>query len=631
MSSSFTPLQLADLSLNHEGKAFSERYQDVYQPPRAALLDQARDVFIAGNSLPQRWQGRASFTVCETGFGLGVNFLALWDAWRQDPQRCARLHVVSLEAHPVSVDNLVHAHAELPAEFRDLSQQLIDQWPTPLPGLHRLEFEGGALTLTLGFGLAENLAPRLCTVVDAFFLDGFAPSRNPAMWSPALLASLARLAGAGATAATWCSAGAVRRTLQAEGFVVERLAGLRGKKHMTRAYYRGRGRAHAVPTAVWSGRVDGHQVVSPGRSALVIGAGLAGAGVAQSLALRGWQVKVFDPALAAGGAGTHVGHPAAALTPVLARDDNQRARLSRAGSARAMARWLGLSGDAAPWRCGTLQLARDEGRAADMTNTLAELELPADWVRWLDRDEAQRVSGLPVTRGGVYFRDGMLIRPDALLTALLAAPGIATRAQRVASLKQTAEGWQALDEQGAVLTEASVVVLANAVSARDLLPDASLARLPKLAAMHALAGEVSLVSADALAGGPRCIVGGEGYLLPAVEQWCVTGSTYVHGAAYAQVSTEGRQINLDKARGLSGLALDSVADEGPGWAGWRAVMPGRLPAIGPVPDAPGLWLATAYASRGLSWSALAGDVIGAALDNEPLPLERDLLAAIAPR
>lgn len=650
MSSSFVPLQPARLERDESGRPYSARYGDVYQPALGGVLRQAREVFLAGNGLPARWQGRDRFTVCETGFGLGVNFLALWEAWRVDPRRSARLHVVSLEAHPLPRDELVRAHADLPPEAAALAAQLARQWPALLPGLHRLEFEGGALTLTLGFGLAGELASRLCVAADAFFLDGFAPARNPEMWRPELIGALARLAAPGATAATWCSAGEVRRALQDAGFEARRVAGSEGKWHVTQAVYRGPGRRHGASLAGWAGwpddgpgepggadvaggRADLSAAPSRDRRALIVGGGLAGAGVAQSLALRGWQVQVFDPALVAGRAGTHVGHPAAALTPVIARDDNARARLSRAGSARAQARWLDLPGEAAPRRCGTVQLARDDARAADTARTLEALSFPEDWARWLDRDEARRLTGLPLTRGGVHFRDGLLVRPDALLTALLGGAGVTTWARRVAALRRTADGWQALDDSGAAMAEAPAVVLANAVAAPRLLPADSLAALPRLQAMHALAGEVSLLPAGLLGGGPRCIVGGEGYLLPAVDGWCVAGSTYVHGATAAGTGPEGRRVNLDKAAGLSGLALDPAgpAGEGPGWAGWRAVMPGRLPAIGPVPGAPGLWLATGYASRGLSWSALAGDVLGAALENEPLPLERDLLAAIAPR
>jgi len=640
MSDCFTPLQPARLDHDAAGRPYSERYGDVYQPAQNSMLRQAREVFLAGNGLPARWQGRDRFVVCETGFGLGVNFLALWDAWRSDPRRCARLHVTSLEAHPLSERDLARAHVGLPAEAAGLAAQLRRQWPTLLPGLHRLEFADGALTLTLAFGAAHDLAPRLCLAADAFFLDGFAPERNPDMWSPTLIAALARLAAPGATAATWCSAGAVRRALQAEGFEVDKVAGLGGKRHTIRAVYRGQGLRCGAGLAGWRGwtGLPGSTASTGGtpvrdRHALVVGAGLAGAGVAQSLALRGWQVEVIDPALVAGRTGTHTGHLAAALTPVVARDDNARARLSRAGSARALARWSNLPGVVA--RCGTIQLVRDEARAADAVSTLAALAFPPEWLRWLERDEARGVTGLPLKRGGVYFRDGALVRPDVLLAALLGATGVTTWARRVAALRHVAHGWQALGDDGSIIAEAPIAVLANAAAAPALLPQESLAALPKFQTMHALAGEVSWLPAQALGGGPRCIVGGEGYLLPAVDGWCVAGSTYVHGAHEARVSAAGRRVNLGKAVGLSGLDLDGLdgsdAGGGPGWAGWRAVMPGRLPVIGPAPGAPGLWLATAYASRGLSWSALAGDVLVAALENEPLPLEQDLLAAIAPR
>ncbi|MFJ1153494.1 FAD-dependent cmnm(5)s(2)U34 oxidoreductase, partial [Bordetella bronchiseptica] len=158
-----------------------------------------------------------------------------------------------------------------------------------------------------------------------------------------------------------------------------------------------------------------------------------------------------------------------------------------------------------------------------------------------------------------------------------------------------------LDAQGRQVAQAPVVVLANAADAPRLLADSGLLEpLPRLARMHALAGEVTLLPAEALSGGPRCVVGGEGYLLPAVDGWCVAGSTYVHGAAQALTGAEGQRVNLDKAAGLLG-------------------------------QAPGLWLAAGYASRGLSWAALMGDVIAARLCGEPGPLETDLLAQIAPR
>lgn len=618
----YVPLIPAKVAFDSTGRLVSSVYGDVYHSPSGAL-GQAEHVFLRGNGLPERWRGRSSFTVCETGFGLGLNFLALWKAWRDDPQRPAALHVVSMEGHPFTrddVSSLLSRYA--PEPLAALATRLSAQWPALLPGLHRLEFENGAVTLTLGFGDAQVLASRLSARVDAFFLDGFAPERNPQMWAQPLLRSLAALAAPGATVATWACTGEVRRDLAEAGFDVRRAPGYGGKWHMTMGQAREAGRAAASPAV---GQ----------RHAVIVGAGLAGAGIAQALAVRDWRVTVLDAGRIQG-VPTHAGHLAAALTPVVARDDNARARLSRAGSERALARWQSLPGGAAPRVCGTVQVERDAGRSAALAGTLQALAFPPDWVRQVSQQEASALAGLPVARGGVFFSQGMLVQPGLLIDALLAAAGAQVVPGRAASVSQVGQGWSVRDAADAELARADTVILANAIGARDVLSASGLlSPLPRVAQMHALAGEVTLVPAAALEGGPRCIVGGEGYLLPDVGTGCVVGSTYVHDAAQARVSDEGQRVTLGKAAGLLGACFpgfDALTPGSlPGWAGWRAVLPGRLPAVGELPHAPGLWMAAGYASRGLSWSALMGDLIAARLMGEPLPLEIDLVQLVTPR
>ncbi|EFF77170.1 FAD-dependent oxidoreductase, partial [Achromobacter piechaudii] len=268
--------------------------------------------------------------------------------------------------------------------------------------------------------------------------------------------------------------------------------------------------------------------------------------------------------------------------------------------------------------------------------TLDTLAFPRDWVRQVDRDEASALAGLPVARGGVFFAQGMLIQPNRLIDALLATPGVDMQPGRAARVEPLGQAWRVIDAQGNELAQAHTVILANAFGAQAVLQESGLLDpLPRVAQMHALAGEVTLVPAGALGGGPRCIVGGEGYLLPDVGAGCVVGSTYEHGAAQAAVTEAGQRTTLAKAAGLlSGHFPDFdalVAGSLAGWAGWRAVLPGRLPAVGELPHAPGLWMAIGYASRGLSWSALMGDVIGARLAGEPEVLETDLAQLISPR
>ncbi|WP_420223913.1 tRNA (5-methylaminomethyl-2-thiouridine)(34)-methyltransferase MnmD [Pigmentiphaga litoralis] len=291
MAPVYTPLIPSQPAFASANVPFSERYGDVYHAVQGPIA-QADYVFLQGNGLPERWRGRKRFTVCETGFGLGFNFLALWQAWRADPDRPARLHMVSVEAHPFSREHMTALLAsKLEGDLRGMAETLIAQWPPLLPGLHRIDLEGGALTLTLAFGYALDVVPQLTAHVDAFFLDGFSPARNPEMWSPPLMKALARLAAPGATAATWSSAGDVRRALAEAGFAVRKHPGFGYKRVMTVATYAPRYvPRHASPPPP----------VFKERHAIVVGAGISGANVAYALALRGWRVTVVAPEGATG-------------------------------------------------------------------------------------------------------------------------------------------------------------------------------------------------------------------------------------------------------------------------------------------------------------------------------------------
>src|SRR5262249_4874097 len=155
------------------------------------------------------WKDRATFTVLETGFGIGLNFLATWDAWRTDPGRSRRLHFVSVENRPFARDELLGALAPF-AGLDALARALGAVWPPALAGFHRLPFAAGRVILTLLLGAARELLPQLVARADALYLDGFAPAKTPELWTPGVVRELARLARPGATLATWTVAGGVR-------------------------------------------------------------------------------------------------------------------------------------------------------------------------------------------------------------------------------------------------------------------------------------------------------------------------------------------------------------------------------------------------------------------------------------
>lgn len=220
----------ARLTLDDAGIPYAPDYGDIYHS-RAGGYAQAREVFMAGNGLPQAWRGRARHTIVETGFGLGTNFLATWAAWRADPARCARLEFVSIERHPFSAADLRAWHGR-DADMAPLAEQLAAVWPVLTPGVHRLPLDGGQVVLTLVLGGAASMLSKLRLSADAFYLDGFAPSRNPEMWSAPVFEGLAHLAAPGATLATYTVARAVADGLTAAGFSVNKAPGFGGKRDM---------------------------------------------------------------------------------------------------------------------------------------------------------------------------------------------------------------------------------------------------------------------------------------------------------------------------------------------------------------------------------------------------------------
>jgi len=627
----FEPLKPACLLRDEHGTHWNGQYGDVYHARQGALA-QAQHVFLRGNGLPQRWQGREAFTVCEAGFGLGRNFLALWQAWRDDPERCPRLHVLAFEAHPFTREDLRQANRDLPAFLQPLAGQLAQNWPLLLPGLHRLEFESGALTLTLAFGQIGRMIHQTQASVDAFFLDGFAPRLNPQMWTPEVFGQMVRMAGAGATLATWCVAGQVRRDLSAAGFLVSSAPGFGGKREMLVATLRPE--LGARQGAKQNGRI------------LVVGAGIAGASIAHALAQRGNDVTVFDPALKNGLGAAHAGHRAIAVTPVLSVDDNPRARLVRAGVLRALHRWQALPEPARPRCCGAFVMPKNEAQAARLQVVLERLQFPPEWASWQAPQDISARLGWQPPRSGLWFEQAQVVQPELLLQALLTHPNIHTRALGVQRLNVDAgQNWQAIHTDGSTSSDWQTVILANAHGAYPLLKNSVRTSrdieqiYPKLAAARRTGGQVSYYAAHPQLPAARATLSGEGYWLPEIDGCHTTGSTYWHDLQTVQTTAAGHTAIRDKLKTFLPVDEHDLAwQNNGGWAGWRSVITGRLPIIGAVDgaalnmeaNAP-LWLACAFGSRGFTWASLAADHITATLYGEPRLLERELLASIAPR
>jgi tRNA 5-methylaminomethyl-2-thiouridine biosynthesis bifunctional protein len=557
--------------------------------------------FLEGNRLPERWAGRAAFTVLATRFGAGHGFLCAWQAWRADPARCGRLHFVAVARLSCRGDVAVDSNeAQAP-----LARALANAMPPPLAGFHRIHFEGGRVILTLLLGAAAEVLPRLEARADALFLDGPAAAGQPDAWSPAVVRELARLAVPGATFATAALAGGVQAAMGDAGFQVERRPGTGGRPDMLAGVRAGVTHEPSIE-----------------RRALVVGGGLAGTLVAERLALRDWEVEIVDA--------RERSLPAVGLVrPVVNLRDAPNAQASRSAHFYALQHFRALQHDGfhLQWdRSGILQLAADTAEDERMQAIASAHAYPRDFLRYVAADEATSLAGRPVRGGGWHLGSGAWVSIPSLAVASMARAGGRVRrtlGRAVARIVREADAWSALDAGRNVIARAPHLVLANAAGAAALAPEAriSLARVR---------GQVTYLppSSDRRLALP---ISGTGYVAPLPEGagWAV-GASFQHGDDDASVRAQDHGENLARAESMAPdftAGLDAASLQG--WAGFRTTVPDRLPVFGAA-AAPGLWLATGLGSRGLLWGPLGAELVASAASGEPLPMPRDLAGAVSP-
>jgi len=486
------------------------------------------------------------------------------------------------------------------------------------------------VVLTLFFGDARRLLPKLRARADAFYLDGFSPDRNPELWSPRIFSSLARLATSGATLATWTVAAAVREALSAAGFAIEKAPGYAGKRGMSRGVFRVKRKDREAAAA---------------RSAVIVGAGLAGCSIAERLAARGWQLQLVDAASAPahGASGNHAG----VLRPQPSVDDNPLARLSRAAFLHARRHLHALEAAGLPLRwsdCGVLYLARDHAHEAMQRRVATEHAGSDDYLRFIERSTASELARWPLATGGWWFPGGGWVQPPSLCHANLQRHAGQIRlmsARAVATIQRRENAWQARDAGGDLIAAAPVLILANASAARGLAGGDGDARLP----LRNARGQVSYLPA-ATGAIPGFVICQDGYCTPQIDGIRCVGASFSVDDDDSAMRSGDHLENLARLEAmLPGSTAGIAADTLGGRVGFRSVTRDRMPIIGAIADgdAPlaatrladfprrcGLYGLLGLGSRGLVWAPLAAELLAAQIEAEPLPLEGDLVDAVDP-
>ncbi|WP_366655526.1 tRNA (5-methylaminomethyl-2-thiouridine)(34)-methyltransferase MnmD [Fodinicurvata sp. EGI_FJ10296] len=651
--------EAADLDWTNPAGPRSRAYDDLYFSGEDGLAE-SRFVFLDGVGLNENWAGRRGFTIGETGFGTGLNFLAAWDRWRRSPDRPERLHFLSVEAEPLQATDIRRAHARWP-ELADLSARLADALPAPVGGFHRRHFDGGRVTLTLLHGDGATLLASAVAHVDAWFLDGFAPERNPALWTPGLFETLGRLSAPGARLATFTAAGHVRRTLADAGFEVERRPGFGRKRHMTVG--RWTGSADRAVLKSWPADC----VAGTARQAIIVGAGVGGCAMAQALRRRDWSVTVIDRNPSPGSAAS--GNPAALLQPRAQLNDDPWTLFGMAadGYTRHIIKDLaetpppGLVAEEEPlanW-CGGLELAVAPRERHRQTALAAWTGETRNIFQIVDRQEASDIAGIPVSHSGRWYPDAGWIAPLPVLSRALGSDGPLAATARHARRDDNGL-WQVYDSHDRLIAAAPVLILATGAGGliigdamfdparhTDALDDSPDRRF--YGALRPARGRITEVAATGTTTGLRCVLSGDGYIMPAGAGRHMAGATYVaidpaalaHGPAggdvppSAETETADDQVTLSRIASLA-PSLTSARAVG-GRSGIRITTADRRPFAGPVPGsgpgsgpAPGLFTLSALGSRGFGQAWLLADMIASHLESEPLPMSVDQIACVDP-
>lgn len=635
----------------------SRAFDDVYFSRHDGRAE-TEHVFIDGNQLPQRladWALTRPFVVAETGVGSGLNMLCAWACFDANASAKARLHLISTEKYPMTPDDLARSLATWP-ELAERAEVLIRQWPEPVSGVHRLWLDQ-RVTLDLHFGDTVERLELLDGQVDAWFLDGFAPAKNPGMWRDALYQVMAERSRPGATFATFTCAGIVKRGLKAAGFNWRKQPGFGRKREMLTGEIDTPpqdNRRHSTPWFIPPPARDTKRVA-------VIGAGIAGTSLAWSLARRGLAVDLYDPQGPGAGAS---GNPQGALYAKLAADTNYHSRCYLAGLLHSL-RWLNeLDPQYSLWSpSGVLQLATNPRETRRQQRFLSQHPLPESLVSGYDAHQAGQAAGVSVTAGGLDYPLAGWVRPAALCQHLATQPGVKLIHAEVVELRQRDDDWEldVRDADGNTQHHyAEEVVIATATQANRFTQTAALT-------IQTVRGQISCCELPDTAPALQRVLCANGYVMPALNGQLTFGATFSPNDSDTALRQEDHTANLAELECLLPGYVDKLRGAGDtvdtemltGRASLRAASPDKLPYAGPVPDAEawrrdyaalgkdasqvpdsarqhpaalwnGLWVSTTHGSRGLASAPLCAELIASRLCDEPLPLEAPLADHLHP-
>lgn len=589
---------------------YATRFGDYYSSRQGALA-QAQAVFLTGCGLPGAWRNHADFRIGELGFGAGINFLATCHIWceaarkRPGGQKAPILHYWASEAFPLRVADAAFAHASCPV-LAELAPMLQNRWPARAAGIQRIWFDAWNVVLNLVMAPSMQAIEHFPSQINAWYLDGFAPSKNADQWHKDLLSKIARLSAPAARLATYSVAGQLRRDLAECGFAVCQAPGFGRKSARLQAVF-GAESVPAPPGSLHSGSQA---------KILVIGGGIAGASAALALRRRGLDVTLIDA-----GDGTAASlNPMALVHPRFDARDHPARRLYVAAFLFARATYLASGGEAfVP--CVVEQLPRHADEPARFAKMAADPPLGPEW--------------LDITTARIVHHQAGFVRPGKLIPRWLQGCTV-LRGRLVAGLSAENGQWIARDAFGVELARGDGVIWAPGAHSGNWSQDLPVDRIQGQM-------EWGLMNGGQMNGGPDesgrretpRARSGESYLIQAGGELAFGASfdrlpRQAHfDPAHFAASGDRRAENLKALRKLAPHLQACLPDTLYSRQAVRAAFPDQMPVMGALAE--GLILIAGLGSRGFTLGPLLGEAAAAMLLGEPQPLEASIVAALEPQ
>ncbi|WP_415886954.1 bifunctional tRNA (5-methylaminomethyl-2-thiouridine)(34)-methyltransferase MnmD/FAD-dependent 5-carboxymethylaminomethyl-2-thiouridine(34) oxidoreductase MnmC [Neptuniibacter sp. QD37_6] len=639
-------MKISTASLDWKSESpHSNQYEDIYFNPEDGISESFY-VFLEANKSPQLFKEShdACITIAETGFGTGLNFILTASEWLKHSPKQSKLKYISVEKFPLSRSDLQKALKQWP-QFQEISIAILEQYPCPQAGYHTITINHSHIELLLMFGDAAESYSRLNAKVDAWYLDGFAPSKNPDMWSPELFREIARLSKPGTTFSTFTAAGIVKRGLRDVGFDVRKQKGFGRKREMLVGTFV----ENQAPKTIDKPWFELPASAKP-KGVTIIGGGLSGCLTAQALAERGVKVTLLEQEnqLATGGSG----NPQGALYAKLPVKQTTQGELHLSGFLYSVNMLKRLDPEESFWsQCGVMQLATSDKELARQNNLIEQETYPQELVSLKGAEELSEIANTSVNFDGLFFPSAGWVSPRALCEHFVDHPNISVVQQQVNDLSFAEGHWQLATKSGEFLSASHVVIcnaeMANQFNQTDHLP------------LKTIRGQVSITQAKATNNQLNSVVCGDGYISPAHNQQYCFGATYDLQGKERNVTQDDHESNLEKlSKVLPDIHADLAAESNDlqGRTAFRCSTPDYMPIVGPAPvqdqfietfaqlrkdrkwhfenakaeHHPNLYVNTGHGSKGLITCPISAELLASMICDEPLPLPKDVIDAINP-